>query len=122
MKNIDYEITDNKIENDDLVNYNEIINLVDISIEEKINLEYNDKIVALKLFYSENYTKNYLDKIADYYGISKRKKRKSNLIKDIVQFECNEENDFIVERRKTLWYYIEELENDVKMSKYVIFN
>jgi len=122
MNNIDYEITDNKIENDDLVNYNEIINLVDISIEEKINLEYNDKIVALKLFYSENYTKNYLDKIADYYGISKRKKRKSNLIKDIVQFECNEENDFIVERRKTLWYYIEELENDVKMSKYVIFN
>jgi len=122
MNNIDYEITDNKIENDDLVNYNEIINLVDISIEEKINLEYNDKIVALKLFYSENYTKNYLDKIADYYGISKRKKRKSNLIKDIVQFECNDQNDFIVERRKTLWYYIEELENDVKMSKYIIFN
>lgn len=119
--NIDCEIIEENNDNN-TIGYNEIINLVDISIEQKINLENNDKMVALKIFYNENYTKKYLEKIAEYYDISKRKKRKSQLIKNIVQFECNQKNDFIVERRRTLWFYLEELENDHKMSKYIIFN
>lgn len=120
--NIACDINDNSIKNNtEVVDYNDIINLVDISIEEKSYLELNDRIIALKMFYND-YTKTYLEKIADYYDISKRKKRKSQLIKDIVNFECNAENEFFVDRRKTLWYYIEELENDSKMCKYIVFN
>ena len=121
IMNIDCEIIEENIDND-AIGYNEIINLVDISIEQKVNLENSDKMMALTIFYNENYTKKYLEKIAEYYDISKRKKRKSQLIKNIVQFECNQKNDFVVERRRTLWFYLEELENDNKMSKYVIFN
>jgi hypothetical protein len=121
IMNIDCEIIEENSDND-AIGYNEIINLVDISIEQKVNLENSDKMMALTIFYNENYTKKYLEKIAEYYDISKRKKRKSQLIKNIVQFECNQKNDFVVERRRTLWFYLEELENDNKMSKYVIFN
>ena len=121
IMNIDCEIIEENNDND-TIGYNEIINLVDISIEQKVNLENSDKMMALTIFYNENYTKKYLEKIADYYDISKRKKRKSQLIKNIVQFECNQKNEYMVERRRTLWFYLEELENDHKMSKYIIFN
>ncbi len=102
--------------------YNEIVHLVDSSLEEKNKNDKKSMISALKVFYDINFRKVDLEKITDYYGISKRKKRKSGLINDIVNFETNEENEFFVERRKTLWFYISELENDEIMSKYIIFN
>jgi len=123
MNNIDCKIADiNEYTTKTNVDFNEIINLVDISIEEKNNNEKNDRILALEVFYNENYTKCELEKIADYYNITKRKKRKNKLIKNIVNFECNGENEFITNKRKTLWFYISELENDEIMSKYIIFN
>ena len=102
--------------------YNEIMNLVDISIDEKNNNEHKDLLLALEIFYNENYIKSELEKIADYYNISKRKKKKNKLIKDIVTFECDVENEYITNRRKTMWFYISELESDEIMSKYIIFN
>ena len=104
------------------IEYNEIMNMVDISIEEKNTKEKIDLLIALELFYNENYIKSELDKIADYYGIQKRKKRKNKLIKDIVAFECDIENEYFTNRRKTMWFYISELESDEIMSKYIIFN
>jgi hypothetical protein len=121
MNNIKCHINDGYII-DNNIDYDDIISLVDISIEKKINLENNDKILALKVFYNENYTKKDLDKIAEYYNISKRKKRKSQIIKNIIDFECDESNKQIINRRNVLWFYIEELENDPIMSKYIIFN
>ena len=113
MNNINCQIADI---NDDTtkkhIEFNEILNLVDISIEEKNNNEKNDIILALEVFYNENYNKCELEKIADYYNITKRKKRKNKLIKNIVNFECNGENEYITNKRKTLWFYISELEND----------
>jgi hypothetical protein len=123
MNNIDCKIVDiDENTTNQKIDFNEIINLVDISIEEKNNNEKNDRILALEVFYNENYTKCELEKIADYYNITKRKKRKNKLIKNIVNFECNGENEFITNKRKTLWFYISELENDEIMSKYIIFN
>ena len=120
MMNINCKISDkNEIKEFD---YDEIVNLVDNSLEEKNKNDKASMISALKVFYDINFRKIDLDKIADYYGISKRKKRKSKLITDIVNFETNEENEYFVERRKTLWFYISELENDSIMSKYVVFN
>ena len=123
MNNINCKIADmNETSETININYNEIINLVDISIEEKNNKEKDDIKLALEIFYNENFKKNELDKIAEYYNISKRKKRKNQLIKSIIIFECNEENEYIINRRKTLWFYMSELENDEIMSKYIIFN
>ena len=119
---IEYDIKDVSSGENEKINYNEILNLVDVSIEEKKNKENEDMMLALEVFYDENYKKTDLEKIAEYYRISKRKKRKSHLIKDIVNFECNVENDYITNRRKTMWFYIDELENDEIMCKYVVFN
>jgi len=123
MNNVNCRIldidTDNTKQN---FEYNEIMNLVDISIDEKKNNEHKDLLLALEIFYNENYIKSELEKIADYYNISKRKKRKNKLIKNIVAFECDVENEYITNRRKTMWFYISELAADEIMSKYIIFN
>ena len=119
MNNINYKIQDITKEND--IDQNEIIKLVDICIEQK-KMNDSDHIIASNIFYDENYKKVELEKIAEYYNISKRKKRKHQLIESIVLFECDEDNDFITNKRKTMWFYISELENDEIMSKYVIFN
>jgi len=122
MNNINCKIEDVNKNTDNNIEYNEILNLVEFSIEEKNNKENKDMMLALEIFYNENYKKTELDKIAEYYNISKRKKRKNQLIKNIVKFECNEENEYFTNRRKTLWFYISELENDEIMGKYIIFN
>ena len=122
IMSIEYNIKDVSSVENEKFDYDDILNLVDVSIEEKNNKENEDMKLALEVFYNENYKKTDLEKIAEYYRISKRKKRKHHLIKDIVKFECNVENEYITNRRKTMWYYINELENDEIMCKYVVFN
>jgi hypothetical protein len=118
MNNVNYNIKD--ITKETNIDENEIIDMIDIGIEKKTADEFSDNIIASELFYDENYTKKDLEKIADYYNISKKKKRKHQLIECIVLFEYS--NEFITNRRKNMWFYISELENDEIMSKYVIFN
>ena len=81
-----------------------------------------DEYIALEIDYNENYKKKELERIADYYEISKRKKRKQKLIEDIVIFEKDESNKEITERRKLLWYYMEEINNDNYLSKFLILD
>ena len=65
-----------------------------------------DDIYACELDYNENYTKKQLDRIADYYQIPKRKKKKAELVEEIVIFENDLSNYEITERRKLLWHYM----------------
>ena len=44
------------------------------------------------------------------------------LVKDIILFEKNILNCEIVERRKILWYYIEEIKSDNYLSKFLILD
>tara|TARA_B100000902_G_scaffold134123_1_gene132604 strand:- start:184 stop:693 length:510 start_codon:yes stop_codon:yes gene_type:complete len=106
-----------------------------------------DRILALSLSYDTNYKISDLSKIAEYYSIpltklnnienaitnanatvnakSKKKnvkKKKDELIKDIVQFEEDELNTNVVNRRKELWFYIDELKSDKYLQKHIIFN
>ena len=81
-----------------------------------------DEYIALEIDYNENYKKKELERIADYYEISKRKKRKQKLIEDIVIFEKDESNKEITERRKLLRYYMEEINNDNYLSKFLILD
>ena len=81
-----------------------------------------DDIVALELDYETNYIKKDLIKIAEYYDISIRKKNKKAIITDNVEYETNSENTIMVERRKELWFYITEIQEDSYLSKYLIFD
>tara|TARA_B100001059_G_C17631378_1_gene474611 strand:+ start:299 stop:721 length:423 start_codon:yes stop_codon:yes gene_type:complete len=81
-----------------------------------------DDITALELDYDTNYNKKDLVKIAEYYEITIRKKNKKDLISEIVIFETSVENSSIVERRKELWFYINEIKEDKYLSKYLIFD
>ena len=81
-----------------------------------------DDIVALQLDYDTNYLKKDLIKIAEYYDISVRKKNKKDIINEIVEYETNSENTIMVERRKELWFYITEIQEDSYLSKYLIFD
>lgn len=67
-----------------------------------------------------NLTKKELVMIAGYYGISKRKKTKETLMEEIITFELDEMNEEIVNRRRILWYYFEEIKNDKYLKKYII--
>ena len=50
------------------------------------------------------------------------KKKKDELIKDIVQFEEDKLNTNVVNRRKELWFYIDELKSNKYLQKHIIFN
>ena len=104
----------------ELVTYNDLIQQVDY-MEMCSNVAMDDYI-AQEVEYDSNYTKKELDKIAEYYEISKRKKKKQELIEDIVIFEKAPENIEVVYTRKKLWSYIEEIKADKYLSKYLIFD
>ena len=81
---------------------------------------YSDLYFAEVLDYKDNYTKKQLEFIAGYYDIKTRKKKKEELAEEIVIFEKAEENAGLVQRRKMMWFYIDEIANDSYLSKYLI--
>jgi len=81
-----------------------------------------DDYIACELDYKENYTKKQLELIADYYDISKKKKKKRELIEEIVIFEKEVMNYDMTQKRKTLWFYMEEINNDSFLSKFLILD
>jgi hypothetical protein len=123
--NIVYNIKENIKENisDDEKNFihNEIINIVDNQIENNFNTFEFDAMVSLQLYYEDNYNKKDLEMMADYYSISKRKKRKSELIQDIVLFEINPVNEELTQKRKLMWFYLSEIDSDRFLRKFLIF-
>ena len=127
--NLTYSLYENEKQTED-VDCNDI--LKDIEEEESkrelsnknvIHQEVSlDDITARELDYETNHTKKDLVKIAEYYEISIRKKNKADLISEIVIFESAIENAAIVERRRELWFYINEISEDKYLSKYLIFD
>ena len=92
----------------------------DLNNQEAAHQTDEDTILSDKINYDINYLKKDLVHIMNYYGLSIRKKKKSDLIDDIVEFENEPDNQFIVDHRKTLWFYWDELSNDEYLSKFVI--
>jgi hypothetical protein len=74
--------------------------------------------------YKMNYTVKQLLQICDYYNISKTMKiikaNKDDIITNLISFENNPENYEIVNKRKQMWYYMEELKNDKFMKKFFL--
>ena len=130
-KNLSFSLVEPSIEEKKHteVTYDSLVSLVN---EQTANLpadEWNveegltlDDYVASEIDYNENYTKKQLELIADYYEISKRKKKKAELIEEIVIFEKEPSNYDITQRRKTLWFYMEEINNDSFLSKFLILD
>ena len=77
-----------------------------------------DRILALSLSYDTNYKITDLSKIAEYYSISLTK------LNDIEYSDNKEDflNTNVVNRRKELWFYIDELKSDKYLQKHIIFN
>ena len=129
-KNLSFSLIDSNIEakNKTDVTYDSLVSLVNEQ-SKHMETDWNnegglslDDYVASEIDYNENYTKKQLDLIADYYDISKRKKKKAELIEEIVIFEKEPTNYDITQRRKTLWFYMEEINNDSFLSKFLILD
>ena len=126
QKNLSYFLIDANIseKKETNVTYENLIEKVDNETSDFLTEDFTnmDGYIALELDYNENYNKKELEKIADYYSISKRKKRKADLVQDIVLFELDPINSDITNRRKTMWFYLQEIMNDNYLSKFLIFN
>ena len=105
--------------------YEEILSSVDTiteCIEEEEYLSEMGDYMAQQIHYSTNYTKKELEKIADYYEIPKRRKKKDILIEEILMYEFEPENVCQVFQRKKLWGYIKELKEDKYLRQFIIFD
>ena len=112
------ECKDKKYEK--VVTYEDLVKEVDLM--EMTSSIAMDDFIALEIDYQTNYIKKDLERIAAYYGISKRKKRKDQLVEEIVIFEKNPGNIEILYRRKRLWSCIEEIRGDKYLSKFLILD
>jgi len=120
ITNISYSLTEPVRKSSPDVTYDDLLREVDLL--EMTSIPNMDDYMANEINYSTNYTRKELDRIADYYEISKRKKRKDDIIQDIVIFEQDPENIELVFRRKKLWSYMAEIKDDKYLRKFLIFN
>ena len=121
-ENINFSLQEDCKENSEeyLVTYEDLVKEVDLM--EMSSLIGMDDYIASEVDYQTNYLKKELERIADYYGISKRKKRKDQLAEDIVIFEKDPANIEIAYRRKRLWSYVQEIKEDKYLSKFLILD
>ena len=136
-QNVSYSLQENKKNNETDVTYEDILKEVDVMDVKDGNINYDfeindgydmeaymgmDDYIASELDYQTNYIKKELERIADYYEISKRKKRKDQLVEDIVLFEKDPVNIEKVYQRKKLWKYMEEIRKDKYLRQFLILD
>ena len=121
----DYTIVENEHEEVDIEKLmKEFNDLPDPSYTDDMYMDNNDSSLIVEMTnYEENFTIKQLQIICDYYELSKSKrgKKKEDLISSIVLFENEPDKLDIVIKRKEMWYYMDELKNDPKMKKYLIW-
>jgi len=135
--NLQFSLQEKNKNNNNKVSYEDILQEVDTLDEALPDLEIQyiyddgdddatilgmDDYLASELDYQTNYIKKDLEKIADYYEISKRKKRKNELVEEIVLFEKDPVNIQKVYQRKKLWRYIEEIKKDKYLRQFLILD
>jgi len=113
--NLYYSLEENKDVYD--VSYDDILTQVDTLTGEEDDI--NDQIEQ-ELDYQTTYTKRELERILEYYGISKKKKNKCKMAEDIVLFEKTPVNITKVYQRIKLWKYVEEIKMDDYLSQFLI--
>lgn len=110
----DFDISDIK---------NEVFNVevTDDSNNRNNSTDWSTDYLKLQLHYNDNFTVKDLHKICDYYDINKRKLLKDQLVDEIALYELDTNNLLMVQTRKRMWFYMEELKNDKFFKKYVIW-
>jgi hypothetical protein len=129
-KNLSFSLLESKKNTPSHITYEDLLITVDEmndNIPEHYEYDsmqdmYADDYIASELDYQTNYIKKQLDHIANYYNISKRKKRKDQLITDIVLYEKDPMNIEKVYQRKKLWKYIEEIKKDTYLKQFLILD
>ena len=124
MNNLSFLLEENKTNNSNIT-INDLIedidNMTDIgdSFNDSLNL---DDFYAQEINYDTNFTKKELEKILDYYKIPKQRKKKAQIIEELILYEKNNENIYTVLQRKKLWGYIKELKEDTYLRQFIIFD
>ena len=110
----DFDISDIK---------NEVFNVevTDDSNNRNNSTDWSTDYLKLQLHYNDNFTVKDLHKICDYYDINKRKLLKDQLVDEIVLYELDTNNLLMVQTRKRMWFYMDELKSDKFFKKYVIW-
>jgi hypothetical protein len=118
--NITFVIDENEDENESNKNTKIDFNF-DLELETK---SFQDETVSKIINYNLNYLTKDLLVICDYYGIGKNlkasKANKDQIIETLVFFENRPENQDIVLKRNTMWFYMNELKNDKFMRKFIL--
>ena len=96
----------------------EDISQVNTSIDEE--LSYMDTSIAQQIDFNLNFTLPMLQHICAFYEIDYKRVKKQFLISKLVEFEMDVTNIEIVQERKRLWFYMQELKNNKYLSKYII--
>ena len=117
-----FKIIEKRCTNNDTVTYNDLLSNVNETYNNIKENEYSSDFAALQLHYNENYLKRELEFILGYYGISKRKKNKMDIVNDISLFELNDANKEIVDRRKLMWFYLDEINGDNYLKNFLILD
>ena len=88
------------------------------SLEEEFSAV--DSSIAMEIDYNINYTLPMLQHICGFYNLSYSRVKKKDLIRMLVDYEQNPGNIPMVQERKRLWYYMQELRDNKYLSKYII--
>ena len=99
----------------------DLMNEIDKVWSEKAIMEREnmDHYLSLETDYELNYIIPELQHIAKYYNISIRKKKKGELIQDIVIYEMDQNNMVNVSRRHYLWECLEQIKGDEYLKKFL---
>lgn len=106
-------VNENGVENDDCDSY---------CSEYENSPDDPSRLAAIELNYMTNYTVKMLSHILDYYKISRRKLNKTEMVQMLVIFEDDPANEVTVATRRQLWKYMERLQEDEYLSKFILFD
>ena len=131
VENISYSIRE-KVEDNEVRSLDELMDEINTDIdtailtreESSLSDDENSRCELMEVWtleLSTNYTVQGLSRIMEYYGLSRKKLKKNEMVQTIVMYECDPNNWNIVEKRRRLWQNMEELAEDPYLSKYVSF-
>jgi hypothetical protein len=116
------EINENEINKDENNDFDIYLLLQNV---DNTLIHNSDIFISNIINYRVNFTVKELITICDFYGIAKEIKinkcKKEEIILFLVQFEEEESNIEIVNKRKLMWYYINELKKNTFMKKFILW-
>ena len=83
-------------------------------------LDKDNLLYVKKVDYMENYRVDDLKKIAKYYELQINRKKKEELVEDIIVFEDSLENLEMVQTRLMYWEYLEELKSHPFFKQFIV--